>query len=294
MKYKHRETFITKASGERHAFSEEKLRNSLLRSGASPKVVDTIITAVLANLYDGITTAQIYDIAFRMLRQRRKGPAAKYKLKNALMELGPTGFPFEQFMARVFGRLGFETQTGQLLEGKCVRHEVDVVARKGKEQYLVECKFHQQKGVCCDVKIPLYIRARFDDIEERLSRTEEGKSRSFTGWVATNTHFTRDAITYGLCAGLHLLGWDFPAKGSLRELVDEYGIHPLTCLTTLTRQEKQQLLEKNIVLCSELKDHEPLLKSMVHGDRLEKLRAECAHLLSPPTLVLTRPKKEAV
>jgi hypothetical protein len=277
---KHKETFITKASGERHMFSEDKLRNSLLRSGASPQVIDAIMAEVIASLYDGITTAKIYGIAFRMLRQRRKGPAARYKLKNALMELGPTGFPFEQFIARVFQQLGFETQTGKLLEGKCVRHEVDVVANKGTEQQLIECKFHQQKGICCDVKIPLYIHSRFADIEARLSKTEEGKSWSFTGWVVTNTHFTKDATTYGLCAGLRLLGWDFPAKGSLRELVDQYDLHPLTCLTTLTRQEKQQLLEKRIVLCSELKDHEALLKNMIHGERLEKLKTECAGLAS--------------
>jgi hypothetical protein len=278
MKRKYKEMIITKASGEQHEFSEEKLRNSLLRSGASPKVVDTIIAQVISSLYNGISTAEIYAIAFRILKQRKKGPAAKYKLKNALMELGPTGFPFEQFIARVFQQLEFETQTGKLLEGKCVRHEVDVVARKGLEQHLIECKFHQQKGVCCDVKIPLYIHSRFADIEQGLSHTKEGKAWSFTGWVATNTHFTKDAITYGLCAGLRLLGWDFPAKGSLRELVDQYALHPLTCLTTLTRQEKQALLEEKIVLCSELSEHEALLKKMIRTERLEKLKLECAHL----------------
>lgn len=280
MKLKSKETFITKASGERHVFSEDKLRVSLLRSGASMSSVNNIIEAVISKLYDGITTAEIYRLAFSMLKKQGKGPAAKYKLKNALMELGPTGFPFEQFIARVFQHMGFETQTGKLLEGKCVRHEVDVVAYKGTERQLIECKFHQQKGIFCDVKIPLYIHSRFADIKEQITKTEEGRTWSLTGWVATNTHFTKDAISYGVCVGLKLLGWDFPAKDSLRELVDQYGLHPLTCLTTITRQEKQQLLEKQIVLCSELMNHETLLKSLVHGERLERVKTECSHLIS--------------
>src|SRR5690606_27233333 len=115
---------IIKASGERHVFSEDKLRVSLLRSGAPMSTVNNIIEAVISKLYDGITTAEIYRLAFSMLKKKGKGTAAKYKLKNALMELGPTGFPFEQFIARVFQQMGFETQTGKLLEGKCVFHEV--------------------------------------------------------------------------------------------------------------------------------------------------------------------------
>jgi len=278
MKRRHKETIIIKASGARQPFSADKLKHSLLRSGATEEVVNAIIAQITPKLYDGITTADIYNMAFRLLKQRRKGPAAKYKLKTALMELGPTGFPFEQFVARIFQQMGFETQTGSILEGKCVRHEVDVLAWKGAERHLVECKFHQQKGICCDVKIPLYISARFNDIAQQLLQPGKEHMPPFTGWVATNTHFSADALAYGQCAGLHLLGWDFPAKGSLKDLIDEYGLHPLTCLTTLTRQEKQLLLEKRIVLCAELAGHETLLRGMIHEERLQKLKAECAHL----------------
>lgn len=271
---------ITKASGEQCPFSEDKLRNSLLRSGAASEVVDSIIKQIIPQLYNGISTTAIFNLAFRLLKQRRKGPAAKYKLKNALMELGPTGFPFEQFIARVFQKMGFETQTGQILDGKCVQHEVDVVAQRDSERLLAECKFHQQKGTLCDVKIPLYIHARFSDIEMQLQQ-EDAKASFFTGWLVTNTKFSKDAIAYGTCAGLRLLGWDFPGKESLRRLIDRYGLHPLTCLTTLTRQEKQLLLEKKIVLCSELLLNDTLLTNIIHQERWGKVRAECAHLAAP-------------
>lgn len=272
------ETTIHKASGEKAIFSEDKLRRSLLRSGASPEVIDAIITQIIARIYNGISTSEIYNIAFRLLKQRRKGPAARYKLKNAIMELGPSGFPFEQFIARIFRSMGYDTQTGQLIDGKCVRHEVDVVAMKEGEEHLIECKFHQLKGVFCDVKISLYISARFADIRQQRPAAAPQTTPPFKGWLITNTHFSKDAITYGLCAGLNLIGWDFPAKGSLKELIDQYGLHPVTSLTTLTRQEKEQLMKQKIVLCSEIAEQEALLKKMISPERLKKVKAECTYL----------------
>lgn len=277
MKHLSKASFVTKASGEQHVFSEAKLRKSLLHAGATAKAVDAIVAQIVSRLYDGISTSEIYGMAFRLLKQRKKGPAAKYKLKTAIRELGPTGFPFEHFIARVFQSLGYDTQVSVLIAGKCVRHEVDVVAQKGREQYFIECKFHQQKGNCCDVKVPLYIHSRFNDIVEAIS-VKSGTALAYNGWVVTNTHFTKDAVAYGLCAGLQLLGWDFPVKDSLKELIDRHRLHPITSLTTLTQSEKQQLLEKDIVLCSELFEHEPLLKNIVHTERLEKVRTECLHL----------------
>lgn len=275
----HSKTLITKASGEPNIFSAEKLRNSLLRSGASKQIVDDIVEKIIDELYDGMPTSQIYGKAFKLLKQHKRGPAAKYKLKAAIMELGPTGFPFEQFVARVFESMGYTTLTGQILDGKCVTHEVDVIAKKGIEESLIECKFHQQRGVCCDVKIPLYISARFQDIQlQRNSISPTNSSQPFKGWLVTNTHFTKDAIAYGLCAGLALMGWDYPAKNSLRELIDKNGLHPLTSLTTLTKYEKQQLLEKKLVLCSDLEEHWDMVGRIVHQERLLKVQEECRHL----------------
>lgn len=275
---------ITKASGEKHEFSENKLRNSLSRSGASHETIDEVVAQILPRLYDGIPTSEIYHMAFRFLKQYKKGKgtAARYKLKQAIMELGPTGFPFEQFIARMFQKMGYKTNTGQVFEGKCVRHEVDVVAMQGNNRLLVECKFHLQAGIACDVKIPLYIDARFKDIEQ--SKQTQKEALAFKGWVVTNTHFSKDAIAYGLCSGLNLLGWDFPARKGLRDIVDQYALHPLTCLTSLTRQEKQQLLAKGIVLCSELLVYEDVLQKVVRQKRIEDVKAECLHL-SPTATV---------
>ena len=140
-----------------------------------------------------------------------------------------------------------------------MNHEIDVIAEKGNQHFMIECKFHNLPGTNCDVKIPLYIQARFKDVEQQWKRIPGHGTKTHQGWVVTNTKFTGDAIQYGLCAGLHLLGWDFPNGKSLREQIDASGLYPLTSLTTLTLHEKQFLLDKKIVLCKEICNNPDLL-----------------------------------
>lgn len=260
---------ITKASGEKVPFSAHKLENSLKRAGATTEVIDAIVQQVTNSLFEGITTKEIYHIAFELLRNKRSSSAAKYKLKHAIMELGPTGFPFEKYFAEVLKNQGFKTKVDQTLQGHCVSHEIDVIAEKGDNYFMVECKFHNQPGFICDVKIPLYIQSRFKDVENSLDQLP-GQSRKFhQGWVVTNTRFSADAIQYGACVGLHLVGWDYPHKGSLREQIDQAGLYPITCLTTLTEDEKGKLLEMGIVLSKDLyEDHLALSQIGIAKDRI--------------------------
>lgn len=254
--------FVTKASGETVPFSAEKLRLSLRRAGAKKNVIDRIQKEIELKLYPGISTKEIYRQAFSSLRKGSPHLAAKYKLKKALQELGPTGFPFEKYVSEILKYDSYKTTVGQIVQGHCVQHEVDVIASKENQHVMVECKFHSDQMRKCDVKTPLYIHSRFLDVEKAWQK-QSGHSHKFhQGWLVTNTRFTTDAIQYGTCAGLNLISWDFPRKGSLRERIDGSGLHPITCLTTLTKKEKQLLLDKGIVLCRELCQNEQLLKEI--------------------------------
>ena len=253
---------ITKASGEKAVFDGQKLRHSLKRARANEDIIEEIIREVEKLLYTGISTNEIYRLAFSMLRKKSKHSAARYKLKRAIMELGPSGFPFERFVGEILKHRGYAVQVGTIVKGHCVNHEIDVIAEKENHHYMIECKFHNASGYTCDVKIPLYIQARFKDVEYEWKNIPGHGIKFHQGWVVTNTKFTIDAIQYGQCSGLYLLGWNYPEKKSLRELIDQTGLHPLTCLTTLTRIEKQLLLDKKIVLCKELCDNPSLLPAI--------------------------------
>lgn len=59
---------IQKASGQRVKFSLPKLRKSLQRSGADQKTIQEILDRVRDELYQGISTQEIYNRAFAMLK----------------------------------------------------------------------------------------------------------------------------------------------------------------------------------------------------------------------------------
>lgn len=278
---KRKQINIIKASGQVAPFEEAKLRRSLERAGAEKFLADKIIKEISGQLYEGISTGEIYRKAFDMLRAFSRPLAAKYRLKNAIMDLGPSGFPFEKYVSELLKSQGFSTITNQFVQGKCVTHEVDVIATTNGDINYIECKFHNQRGLVCDVKVPLYIHARFNDLKERQSLLKETRNKIFRGWVFTNTKFSEDAVKYGLCCGLELIGWDFPTGRSLRQMIDITGLHPVTCLTSLTQREKQTLLDEKVVLCKELQTNHALLTNLgIKQSRLNNILDEAKNLCS--------------
>ena len=251
-----KELIITKASGILVPFSSQKLTKSLRKAGVNKNTIDYVVSEVEKELYPGITTKKIYKKAFSLLKSKQLRPVgARYKLKQAIMELGPSGFPFERYIGEIFKFLGYKVKIGQIITGHCVKHEVDIIAESDSRILFIECKYHNSPGYSCDVKTPLYINSRFQDIEKQSRKNSDNDQKEHQGWLVTNTKFTTDAIQYGNCAGLYLLGWDYPEKNNLKELIDQSGLHPLTALTTININEKQRLLRLKIVLCKEINEN---------------------------------------
>ena len=253
---------IKKYSGEYEAFDVNKLINSLRRSRADEDIIQDVARKVQEQIEEGMTTKKIYQLAFRMLKRKSRVSASKYKLKKALMELGPTGFPFEKLVGKLLAHEGFSTQVGVIVQGNCVQHEVDVIAQKGNKHYMIECKYHSDQGRFCNVKIPLYIHSRFLDVEKQWKHQKGHEAKLHKGGVYTNTRFTTDAIQYGKCVGMLMTSWDYPRGNGLKDRIDKSGLHPLTALTTLTKAEKTKLLDEGIVLCKELHESPKLLEKI--------------------------------
>jgi len=271
---------IVKNSGDIVPFDSKKLIGSLKRAQADEDIIDQIVSNIHSKIYEGITTKKIYQMAFKMLKSKSRVSASKYKLKKALMELGPSGFPFEKLVGKIMQQEGFETKVGVIVQGNCVQHEVDVIAQKDNKHYMIECKYHSDQGRFCNVKIPLYIHSRFLDVEKKWENQKGHEAKLHKGGVYTNTRFTTDAIQYGVCVGLLLASWDYPRGNGLKDRIDKSGLHPLTALTTLTKAEKTKLLDTGIVLCKELHENPNLLEQIGvpksrHRNILEDSRELC-------------------
>jgi len=243
---------ITKSDGTKQLFEEEKLVNSLKRVGAPEEAIDEIVDEIEKNMREGMTTEEIYKTAFNLLRKHSHNTAVKYSIRRALIELGPDGFPFEKFVAKVFQSWGYQTMTDQTVLGKCITHEVDVVAWNTEKLVMVEAKFHHELNIKSDSKVALYIEARREDLAGTDFDYGGIKRKISEFWLVTNTKFTDQAITYGECNGLKMLGWNYPSTNNLHEIIEKNALHPITCITTLTHQQKKDLIGRDILTCTDL------------------------------------------
>ncbi len=270
---------VKKSTGVIEPFSEAKLSRSLRNSGASEDIIDLILPKIHSTLYEGISTKEIYRKAFMLLHRQLHALAARYSLKKAIMELGPTGYPFEKYIGELMRYYGFRVEVGRILSGRCVSHEVDVIAWNDRNKYMIECKYHNTAGKVSNVQTPLYIQSRFLDVKSVWETQAENQGKKFQGWVVTNTRFSEDAKTYGKCVGLHLVDWDYPLVGSLKELVENAGLFPVTAITNLTKKQKHELIEKGAVLCADLNENPELLDTIqISPQTKEKIIKEVENL----------------
>lgn len=274
---------VIKSSGKKAKFSLDKLRKSLKHSGADHNFVEQIVDKVREELYEGMSTNEIYNRAFALLKKNKKSVyASKYKLKKAIYELGPTGFPFERFIGALLEYSGYSVEVDIIMNGICVTHEIDVVAEKKGNTTIVECKFHGVEGRNCDVKVPLYIHSRYQDVKAHWATKKNELNTLDKGWVVTNTRFTADALTYGKCAELYLLSWDYPLNDGLKDRIDRLGLYPITVSTLLSNREKQFLLSRDVVLCRQLWNDKFFLDHLgISTARKEKILKEIQQLCNP-------------
>jgi hypothetical protein len=243
---------VRKASGDDEPFNIEKLQNSLRNAGAEHSSISKIVSDIQLWIYSGVTTKQIYSRAFKILRSEKAHSAMRYRLKEAIFALGPTGYPFEQFIGQLFEKQGYNIEVGVVVDGYSVTHEMDVIANKEGLQNLVECKYHKDQGKQVSVQVPLYVRSRVNDIIRKREKMPEYQDLSFKGWVVTNTRFTPDSIQYAKYNDLHLLAWDYPQNKGLKFIVEDLKLYPITILHKLTRKEKQVLMKQGVVTCFQL------------------------------------------
>jgi hypothetical protein len=268
---------IVKADGSVEAFDGKKLEMSLIRSGAGVHTAERIRMTIQDSIGEQAGTHEIYKRAFQMLRQETRAAAARYSLRRALFELGPTGHPFEDFVAAMFRKEGWTVEWRKEIQGKCVMHEVDVYATRGGEYLAAELKYHNDANYKTDLKIALYVKARFDDIWQ--CDPEKQTCPVDHGFLITNTKFTSEAVRYARCSNMQLLSWDYPNEGNLYDRIVAAGLYPVTSLTLLKKAEKRLLIAKGIITCDQVREHREALRSLsIPPERIGAIIAEATNL----------------
>ena len=268
--------WVVKKSGERQEYDEEKVRRSMNRVGVPDNIKPEVLSHIKGKFKENneMTTDDVFYHVMEYLEPRDRKSSLRFNLRQAIFELGPTGFSFEKYLANIFRSMGYKDNPNVFMNGDCVRHEIDLVLEKDGQKEIVEVKFHNHHVVKTDVQVALYTYARFLDVKE--------KNGVDNVWLVTNTKLSTDAIAYANCKGMPIISWNYPEHGNLQDLVEEPAMYPITLLTSLSSQEKKRLIEKNVVFCTDLltKSDAELADPLIRNNSLAKAK-EDARLVCP-------------
>ena len=244
---------VIKASGIREPFNEEKVTRSLASSGLSLDTTSHTVDYLKHYLKPEITTNAIYRHVSSYLQEN--APVENYfnyGLKRAVMAMGPSGFPFEILVSDLLKLKNYKTTTDVVTQGKCVTHEIDVIAQKENDKYFIECKYHNVPGYKTDIQVALYTYARFLDIDS--VQKHNGSLTNNYSWLITNTKITSEVLDYCQCVDLKYTTWNSPKDQGLQDMIMASGLHPVTLLYGISRTKINTLLNRDIVTCARLKN----------------------------------------
>src|SRR3989344_4492441 len=109
---------VIKADCTKENYSREKVLSSIKRAGIPKNLQEEVLNKVEADLHENITTQQIYrHIEDSLEASDEPYLKGRYSLKRAIMQLGPTGYPFEAYISEVLRAEGYQTEVGITLQG---------------------------------------------------------------------------------------------------------------------------------------------------------------------------------
>lgn len=241
---------IKKSGGGYQSFDPTKLCDSIKKAGAPGHVADNICEMVQQKIRPGATSSNIFREALRHLVKEDLDIAARYSLRRGINSLGPAGFLFEQYVEAVLRSHGFKTRRNVIMKGKCVTHEIDIVAEKGGKSYLVEAKYRNEEGIRTHIDQVMYAEAKVKDINN--NSLNKKKKKHYLPWLITNTKFTGNSINYAKCYGLELTGWTYPKKNSLEDMVVKNKVYPVTVIPSITKPALEEVAKRGMILAQDL------------------------------------------
>ncbi|PIR47486.1 hypothetical protein COV06_03480 [Candidatus Uhrbacteria bacterium CG10_big_fil_rev_8_21_14_0_10_50_16] len=235
---------IRKSDGTMQPFDRRKLERALTRALVSPAAKQEVLTTIPRMVRPGTSTQQIHTRVLHLLESIDPVGAARFNLKHAMFQLGPSGFPFEQYIARILSAYGWQTETGKFVQGKCVQHEIDVYAKREGEIRAIEAKYRNTAGGRVDIKVALYVHARHLDLSAR--------DPSVVGALFTNTELTETARIYSECVGMKVMAWNYPVDDGLAKFIEQKHLYPLTVFSRIPMHVVSKLTRDGIVLANQL------------------------------------------
>ncbi len=238
---------VIKMNGEVDKYDPEKVRRSCLRAGVSTETAEKIVDEVSKKIYDGMPTGKLFKMVHNLLENEEEHLAARYNLKESVSNMDSECFEFEYYITRLLSRCGYgATHSPEpKIQGRCIDHEIDVIAKKDRDLALVECKHHFRSHTYTGLDVPMRQWSRLDDVQNADKNGDAGSVSATSAWVITNTKYSEHAITYARCKGIKMTGWNFPHGSGLNDLIEEHKAYPLSMIS-IPRWARQKLIDEKI------------------------------------------------
>jgi hypothetical protein len=220
-----------------------------MRMSIGRKAAEAVVDKIESKLYDGMTTKEILKLVFKYTKEYKPEIAYEIDLRQSIALLRPKP-DFEQFIARMLNAEGYEVETNNIVLGKCTEHEVDAIARKGRDIVCVEVKHHYQHHRYTGLGVFLESWASFEDMQAgyKANKNSVGFNKLL---VVCNTKISDHAKQYASCKGFNYLAWKAPEE-SLEKLVEKHKLYPITFLKGLDEKTAAKLGNANIILLKHL------------------------------------------
>jgi len=242
--------FVTKADGKKQLFDRQKVVKTCLRMGVNEEIAEAIAGKIEKSIYDGIETRKLLQMIFRRLSKYK--PAIRYQvdLRKALsmMKSKPD---FERFIRILLREHGYEVIPNQIVRGKCVEHEVDAIATKKDETYIVEVKHHSNFHTPTGLDVARIARAVFEDVTEGF-KLGLNDLRIDKAMIVCNTKLSQHAKHYVECRGIRHIGWSSPSNRDLQTMIEEKKLYPVPYLKGLNTKTREKLTSAGIILLKQL------------------------------------------
>lgn len=235
---------VIKADGSRQLFEKYKIVRTCLRMKASEDAAEEIADKISRQVYNGITTKQILKMIFRYISEYRPEIKHQINLREAVSLLRPKP-DFEQFIALLLKKEGYDVKTNKIVAGKCIEHEIDAIASKGNEKLYVEVKHHYQPHTYTGVGVFLEAQATFEDLIESNSNFSKAM-------VVTNAKLSEHAKRYAECKNIGAIGWRYPEEGGLEVMIENNELYPITLIKGLDAATQIRLADNGFILLEQV------------------------------------------
>src|SRR3972149_2392994 len=113
---------VINRDGSEAVFDDNRIIHTMERVGVPRELYDRVLAHIKEKVQadNTISTDEIFYHIREFLIDKDKKSALRLNLRQAIFELGPTGFPFEKYLGEIFESQRYKVEVDLIMEGECV------------------------------------------------------------------------------------------------------------------------------------------------------------------------------